>query len=144
MSTTNEKKRCSGTGMGYCPFLVQSHDTADCIVTQQGWARARGHDTAEQGCVTRRCYTAGLRAGASGNERTQPSHRGVSRYNFCIVIGGLLHGASAHVRTATRHERHCNTARQCCDTTLCAWPGRSIRAALVPWCAHCALDLVLT
>ena len=32
----NEKKKRAEkeAGIGYCPFLVLSHDTADCIVTQ--------------------------------------------------------------------------------------------------------------
>ena len=95
----NEKKRCSGAGMGYCPFLMLGHDTADCIVTQQGLAHARGHDTAKKGrrgaqkgaatrssgAATRLATPATRPACAQGRAATclrRPGHRGVSRYNF--------------------------------------------------------------
>ena len=34
-----KKKNVAGSRLGYCPFVVLSHDTVDCIVTQQAWAR---------------------------------------------------------------------------------------------------------
>ena len=49
------KKKFAGNRLGYYPFAVLSHDTVDCIVTQQAWARkgwanvrpGLGHDTTE-------------------------------------------------------------------------------------------------
>ena len=33
-----KKGRVAGSRLGYCPFSVLSHDTIDCIVTQQACA----------------------------------------------------------------------------------------------------------
>ena len=96
--------------MGYYPFLVLGHDTADYIVTQQGWVRARGRDTVEQGRPARRCDTAGLRAGASGSARTRPGHRSVSLYKILYRDRGqrdrLRQGATARA-CALLHDAQC-------------------------------------
>ena len=80
---------------------------------------------------------AGLRVGASGSAREWPSHRVVSQYNFCIVTGGLRHGAKARA-CAWRHD-----ATQHCARGLGIVRAKRARS-LVLRCAHYALDSVLT
>ena len=107
-----KKKRAEKeAGMGYCPFLVLSHDTAGCIMTQglggRAWApmarHARPSRCAEAHSSTPQYGPARARHGAQ--------HGFVSRYKFMSQQGGS-HMAHRHGSSSR------NTARDTgCDTT---------------------------
>ena len=79
--------------MGYYPFLVLGHNTADCIATQ-GLGGKAGHATGSAWPGTLQYGTATLR------HKEQRAHHGiVSRHNFCVATGAACaqrHGAKAH------------------------------------------------
>ena len=77
--------------MGYCPFLVLGHDTADCIVTQQGWASAKGRDTTEQGAqqgAATRCSGSAIRPVGRCDTAlcTRDTARSTGGMGFCVAI----------------------------------------------------------
>ena len=127
MRRTNEKqkeKKCAEreAGMGHCSFMVLSHDTIDCIMTQgsrhSGAGRgAQWHATTRRGrAMTRPARardTTVLRAGASGSARVSWFSPSYVTIEFLYREGEAAfmsrHGSSTRDTTL----RHCEAAHTC-------------------------------